>query len=368
LSDIVAVNQIVYTCGDSSRIYKSTNSGVNWQLVHSPVNNAGLSTFSFLNELTGFVSGSVSYKTTNGGNNWIQMPYGNFRAIEFFNEMTGYAISSNSFYKTTNGGLSYSSQFLSPDDVWTFDMLNETTGWVVYRNGFTYCRRTTNGGMNWIVPTVPIPAPRESISFFDSTFGIIVGWTDVFNISTNGGVNWSYTPSGINGSFDDVQCVTRDVIYAVGLEGMIVKSTNGGVNWLQQASGTTQHLFSVHFINENTGFACGFGGIVLRTTNGGVLPVVPIGNTVPVASNLYQNYPNPFNPVTKIKFEISKSENVLIKIYDAAGKMITELVNQKLSAGTYSVEWNAVNYPSGAYYYTIRAGDFMQSKKMILLK
>jgi flagellar hook assembly protein FlgD len=87
-----------------------------------------------------------------------------------------------------------------------------------------------------------------------------------------------------------------------------------------------------------------------------------------------QNYPNPFNPSTLIKFNvpvdsrIRGNDKVLLKIYDILGKEIETLVNEKLQPGSYSVEWNASQYPSGVYFYSLVAGEFRESRKMILLK
>ena len=89
---------------------------------------------------------------------------------------------------------------------------------------------------------------------------------------------------------------------------------------------------------------------------------------VPLKYELLQNFPNPFNPSTKIKFSIIKNQYVSLKIYNSIGKEIAELINKDLSAGTYSVEWNAKNFASGVYYYSIITENYTDYKKMILLK
>jgi flagellar hook assembly protein FlgD len=84
--------------------------------------------------------------------------------------------------------------------------------------------------------------------------------------------------------------------------------------------------------------------------------------------SLSQNYPNPFNPTTHFGFQIANFGFVSIKIYDINGREIETIVNGHLNQGTYEVEWNASNYPSGVYYYTMTAGEFKDTKKMIVLK
>jgi len=88
----------------------------------------------------------------------------------------------------------------------------------------------------------------------------------------------------------------------------------------------------------------------------------------PKEFSLSQNYPNPFNPSTKISFAIPTQELVTIKIYDVLGRQVETLANETKSPGYYEVNFNADKLPSGTYIYEIRAGSFVQTKKMILLK
>ena len=89
--------------------------------------------------------------------------------------------------------------------------------------------------------------------------------------------------------------------------------------------------------------------------------------------NLYNAYPNPFNPVTTLKYDLSKDEWVTITIYDLLGNVVNNLVNGNQSSGYKSVQWNGTNdqgHPvsAGVYLYSIEAGEFRKTKKMILLK
>jgi hypothetical protein len=89
---------------------------------------------------------------------------------------------------------------------------------------------------------------------------------------------------------------------------------------------------------------------------------------VPSVYSLDQNYPNPFNPATTIKFSIPQSSKVTLKIYDVLGREVSTLVNDTRNAGNYEVSFDASNLSSGMYIYTIQAGDYSASKKMMLLK
>lgn len=83
---------------------------------------------------------------------------------------------------------------------------------------------------------------------------------------------------------------------------------------------------------------------------------------------LSQNYPNPFNPSTKIRFALPERANVNLSIYNLLGEKVTELVNGELDAGYHETQWNASRFASGVYFYTLQAGKFFETKKLILLK
>ena len=83
---------------------------------------------------------------------------------------------------------------------------------------------------------------------------------------------------------------------------------------------------------------------------------------------LYNNYPNPFNPSTTIRYQIPDRSLVTLKVCNILGREVAILINEEKTAGTYELTWNAENLPSGVYFYRIQAGEFIQTKKMILLK
>lgn len=107
-----------------------------------------------------------------------------------------------------------------------------------------------------------------------------------------------------------------------------------------------------------------------------VASVNPPGKQLPKGFSLYSNYPNPFNPVTKIKFEIpllrglseGRGAQVYLAVYNILGKEIDVLVNGQIRPGTYEVQWDGTNYPSGVYFYKLTTTDFTETRKMVLIK
>jgi len=96
--------------------------------------------------------------------------------------------------------------------------------------------------------------------------------------------------------------------------------------------------------------------------------VVEVNLSTPIEYSLSQNYPNPFNPVTTIKFSIPKEVQVNLSVFNILGERVKELKNEVMKPGYYVIEFNATGIAAGVYFYRIKAGDFIQMKKMILLK
>ncbi len=124
---------------------------------------------------------------------------------------------------------------------------------------------------------------------------------------------------------------------------------------------------------------CVINGVLFGDTS--LTGIKELSSEVPGSFSLLQNYPNPFNPNTIIKFSIPGSVGVAymrplqLKIYDVLGREIATLVNQQMQPGSYSVDWDGTNYPSGVYFYRLivgdnsnNGGDFTQTKKMLLIK
>jgi hypothetical protein len=161
------------------------------------------------------------------------------------------------------------------------------------------------------------------------------------------------------------------------LNGVIVgnsiqKTTDGGISWSPQQVITTNILLSVSFTDINNGWIAGASGTILHTTNGGVTFIEDEENNFaqPKEFLLQQNYPNPFNPSTSIQYTISSTQFVTLKVYDLLGREVATLVNEEKTAGSYNAQFtiNNVQLSSGIYFYKLQAGDFVETKKMILLK
>jgi hypothetical protein len=111
----------------------------------------------------------------------------------------------------------------------------------------------------------------------------------------------------------------------------------------------------------------GFSPFAVGNFSGGTTSVDGT-EELPRVFALEQNYPNPFNPATIIRYDIPTAAHVLITIYDALGRRVTQLVDREHVPGFYKAQWNAAGVASGVYYYRIVAGDFVSVKKMMLVR
>jgi hypothetical protein len=155
-----------------------------------------------------------------------------------------------------------------------------------------------------------------------------------------------------------------------GSTGNMYKTTNGGLNFYQQTIPVTGGFFTdIDFVNDSVGWAIDVF-VILHTTNGGgeFIGINPLSNEIPSKYKLYQNFPNPFNSETVIKFDVSKAEKTKVLIFDVMGRKIETFLDIFIQPGTYEIRWNAENYSSGIYFYSLITNMYSECKKMILLK
>jgi len=136
-----------------------------------------------------------------------------------------------------------------------------------------------------------------------------------------------------------------------------------GSNWWGDNSGPYHPILNLNGLGDEVSDNVDFEPWLIKVVN-------EIEDGIIQASDysLYQNYPNPFNPNTKIKYSMPKLSYVAIKVFDILGNEIETLVNEEKPNGIYEVDFNAKNLPSGVYFYRLQAGDFIETKKMVLLR
>ena len=365
-----------WVVGKAGTILKTTNGGINWTTQISGT-SYWLSSVHFTDSITGWAAGNdynlhsgIILKTTNSGINWVNQYSSTFfylNSIYFADNNSGWAASSGGIFQSTNGGLNWTPQFGTTYLSSVYFPDNSSNGWAAGMYGKIF--QTTNGGVNWLSQVSGTGNWLYSVYFTDNNSGWTVGDSGKILKTTNGGTNWTTQVSGTNRKLYSVHFADNNTGWTVGDNGTIIKTTNSGINWLSQVSGTSKALGSVHFADNNTGWAVGDSGTILKTTTGGaIVGVQNMSTEIPSGNSLSQNYPNPFNPVTNLEFGIPDLGFVSLKIYDLLGKEVVTLVNEKLNPGTYRVEFDAGSLTSGVYFYRLTSGDFMDTKRMLLVK
>lgn len=389
---------------DTSYILKTTNGGSNWFIQRMITSEfSGLNRLFILNTDTLFIAsyigtaGNIGYmiRTTNGGINWQSYSWPttaepsdlfvlNLDTIW----MCGPSGSSGGLFRTTNGGLNWQLQYVgistsNPNKIY---MYNARIG---FMSAGTAILKTTNSGDNWF--SVSTNDYFYDIYFADSLKGFNSNPDRPysFNKTTNGGLNWQSVPlpyvAGTSNTYRYIRNFSyiNDTIYGVyGLvrynsqyRAIIYRTTNGGLNWGYQIPDTSYNIFRLLF----TKFVTGKKGWCYReydgitTYTGGDTTIMAginsISNIVPKDYVLYQNYPNPFNSMTNVKVQMSKQGFAEIKIFDLTGRLIKTIINKKLSSGEHIFKFDASDFTSGVYFYTLFVdGVRIDMKKAVLIK
>ena len=154
------------------------------------------------------------------------------------------------------------------------------------------------------------------------------------------------------------------MFYGGQIKGAIYKTTDGGNSWERESVGLSKWAEDGIMLSQFLGYAAG-GDAVLKY---GIISSVEKLEEMPKDFLLRNNYPNPFNPTTTIEYEIPERSNVVLKVFDVLGKEIQTLVNQEQEAGVYRINFNGFNISSGTYFFSLKTGNYEESKQMILLK
>jgi photosystem II stability/assembly factor-like uncharacterized protein len=382
-----------FIVGDNGTFIKTTDAGENW-IYHSTGTSSNLNSVHFLNTDVGFAAGGYSdtswvIKTTDGGENWIPQPvnavapFMELRTIQFIDSNTGWTAGWKTFagfpspvlYKTTDGGSNWIHKtlpFLGSGWLISLHFIDANEGWAVCAGlDSSAIINTIDGGENWIIQKSGITGGLYCVQFINENVGWVGGSGAIFK-TTDGGTNWvsAGTPSITTTSVCFVDESNGWIVSNanIGYAGMIQHSTDGGETWMAQLT-DVKPLWSIQFLDEYTGWAVGDSGTIYHTTNGGATFVEENEvDELPTGFSLSNNFPNPFNPSTKIKYSVPQSSNVIIKVFDILGSEIETLVSEEKPAGTYEIIWYAEGLPSGVYFYQLKAGDFIQTKKMVLMK
>jgi hypothetical protein len=266
------------------------------------------------------------------------------------------------YYKrSTDGGLSWGADTRLVNNI--FDSGDPSvsaagslliTVWMDSRDGYwrVFSKRSTDGGSTWSAdtPVTTNPADPSFPIIYVSSQNVHFAWQDYRNSnyeiyykrSTDAGITWG----------TDLRLTNNPAVSEI--PSMYVYGSAVHTIWTDERDGNREIYYK-------------------RDPSGNLSGLITLGTEIPPGFSLSQNYPNPFNPSTKIKFNIPvasvrRTDIVSLIIYDILGKQIKTLVNQQLSPGIYEVDFEGSDLSTGIYYYRLTAGNFIETKKMILVK
>jgi photosystem II stability/assembly factor-like uncharacterized protein len=411
----------------SGALYRSADNGSSWtqnSLLIDLINVLLIKP-----DRTLFAGGRTGcFRSTDRGNTWINtspgaIPYEvlslGFKSPNYiFAGTVGWRV-----YCSTDDGVSWTelSLGLQPSqEVKTFT--SDSSGYVFAGTFQGGIYRSSDNGDNWIQVNNGLGNLTVRCIVTSSFDDVIAGTDAGIYSSSNHGDSWSRIGDSVIGFVQTIQTFPPNIILIGTYLNGIYRSTNNGATWVQINSGLTNlNVRSIICISSKTFFAGTAGGVFLSAdsgnswiptnaglTNTGInsLAYEPGGTiyvgtwgdgvfrstqivsnvrefsaSLPISYMLKQNYPNPFNPSTELSFVIgylparrnhaerdAGGSFVTLKVYDILGREIATLVNERKQAGEYKVTWNAEGVPSGVYFYRIVAGEFIETKKMVVVK
>ncbi len=388
-------NNTVWIAGASGKVLYTSNGGTTWIITTSPNPAIDMSNIFGVNSTTALVTGSSSsatfvYRTSNAGANWTQVftQSGGFIDAIIINDSSGWIYGDPvggrwSIWLTLDQGVTWDSSRY-PTSFYIPQSGNETgwnnsmgaagnpygSGYIWFgtNNSRIYRAKMVSGSgvMTWVAqPTSGIPN-IYTILFGDTLHGIAGGSTGLAYTS-DGGDNW-YINTGCLGTGNITGIAGKNPNELWYARGSSIYYTSNDSVWTVATTqtGTYNHLAISRTPNNYNIWAIRSNGGISKYTY--PIGIKPISIEVPASFSLSQNYPNPFNPETRIKFDLPKSAFTILKIYDALGREIETLVNEQLNPGTYEAGWNASNCTSGVYFYKLSAGDYTDTRRMVLLK
>ncbi|MGE5497535.1 MAG: VPS10 domain-containing protein [Syntrophothermus sp.] len=421
--DIEVSGRNILTGTGGSGVFISADSGSTWKALNNGIDGLYISSLR--------AKGDSLFAGTNYGRIFLSMDHGlNWKAVHESGDFNLY-IGLLAFYDKYIFASSSYGLLRSEDNGLNWEMIDNgilhsgISSFIIHKNklfatvssspglkGSLYC--SEDYGTQWFKITSGLPDDRAINSITTGGKTLFVICEGNVYLSDNDGKTWEIIKDGLDGKKIYLIKAQQNTVFAASADSSIFRSTDAGKNWQQVSNGLNKNTYSnFEFADTNIVFALAhYDGIYYSQDNGlnwgkitsnlpeknvralstdseyiyaGLLTTVwrrklseIISPNTAVYDNspsrihpeyyLDQNYPNPFNPVTVIRYALPENNYVELKIYDILGREIAELVNKEQLAGEYTIRFDGSALPSGIYIYTIKAGQYMSSRKLILLK
>jgi photosystem II stability/assembly factor-like uncharacterized protein len=230
--------------------------------------------------------------------------------------------------------------------------------------------RTSDSGLTWLYAGDGLPANTAVKSFEKISEHLFASTPRGIYRSSDFGTNWVAVNSGLPvDSISRTSLATYMGNLFVGTNRGIYLSTDMGTNWIPINAGLNNDALYVYAVAAHgSDLFVGTRNGVWRRPLTQIITSLPTSQPEMTSFRLEQNYPNPFNPETRIRYELPKESKVLLKVYNNLGQEVVTLVNDLQKAGRYEVEYTAAKFATGVYFYRLQAGEFVETKKLVLMK
>ena len=384
----LAINGKNLFAGTQGGVFLSTNNGTSWAAVNTGLTDTDVRSFAVCG--TDLFAGTWGvFLSTNNGTSWTAVNQGlpkiswdstlavpiNCFAVRGTNLFAG--ANTGGIFLSTNSGTSWTEVDSGLPKVTVYSLAASGTNLFAGIYGGVFL--STNNGTSWAPADAPFSDFSSMVHLGPNLFA---GTSGGLFLSTNNGALWApvdsclvdvsaLAVSGTNLFGGTSVCGSRSCHDSLFL------STNNGTNWTAVGSGLSNgawihalvvsdsHLFAGLSTGPPLG---GVGGVWRRSLSEMIASVSLPTAELATQFSLSQNYPNPFNPSTVIRYQLPVASNVKLAVYDILGREVSVLVNERRPPGVHEVKFDASNLASGAYFYRIRAGDFVSTKKLLIVK
>jgi photosystem II stability/assembly factor-like uncharacterized protein len=386
-----------------SNVERSNDYGKTWDVMYSDPNYE-VELIDFIDKDNGWVKTREGYtiKTTDGGKTWLPSGYSTHLwsdTMRFIDYKTGFILG-EVFLKTTDGGDNWQTHVFTADsNTYMGQEYSFLSDSIIFVHGldiehnwdgdrrYDVLFKTTDQGDNWEVIRERQIGNANPIFFFSADSGyMLYGWSTKF--TKDKGITWKtigslpyYYYEGNGGG--DSQFFNSETAYFTSLiwpyPDTLYRTTDGCRTWSAVPGVGRGRIFfdgnTIVTVERNKQISLYRIRFCYSLDRGKTWqvnyfdPVVNVSDiNVIIEYQLYQNYPNPFNPATTIKYSLLHSGRVILSIYDLLGREVIKLIDEEKPAGEYETKWNASSYPSGVYFLKMQAGQFTQTRKLILVK
>lgn len=357
-------------------VYLSADSGFTWTAVNNGLNPGFIS--SLLVSDTNLFAGTNDgvFLSTNNGLSWTAMNNGLIDTEYLIQHISSLVISGknifagssiNGVYLSTNNGINWTAVNTGLPEHAQIKSMAVSDSTLFASVALKGIYRSTNNGTSWTAANSG-PGMNDIWSFTVSGTRLFAStvWNGVIHSSDNG-TSWNYINNGLIGETYSMLHFGGN-IFVCSITYIYI-TTNNGASWTAVSDESNCYTMYTIGMYDNYLFAASLDGQVWRRPLSDMLTSIENDNKIlPTLLNLEQNYPNPFNPTTTINYQVQNTGKVVLNVFDVLGRTVATLVDEKKSSGSYKVEWNAANMPSGVYFYRLQSGSFSETKKLILLK